>query len=232
MFFEQAPLISVDLGGKELQRTLQAVKEPERRSGLLGNAKHGSPNGLSVFSRRVKERFPNTYTLCTYCAFQKRKLLSKVKLRHTGRKVKTDTPNSETDSVVGTWYLVTRLELTSWRKLGCPWWVRGEGEKDQKGQLLKTCPNNSKACAVILPFELRRRSEPSRVDLSLPQVSTGERYTEGPANWWPVFSPSSVFVNLCLTSPNLHSSYRYCHQQTQNPLFHVWLLQHWLKVQK
>lgn len=74
----------MDLGGKELQRTLQAAKEPERRSGLLGNAKHGSPNtGLPVFSRRVKERFPNTHTLCTYCAFQKRKLLSKVKLRHT-----------------------------------------------------------------------------------------------------------------------------------------------------
>lgn len=28
--------------------------------------------------------------------------------------------------------------------------------KDQKGQLLKTCPNNSKACSVIPPFELRR----------------------------------------------------------------------------
>lgn len=85
-----------------MQRTLQAAKEPERRSVLLGNAKQGSPKGLPVFSRGVKERFPNAHTLCTYCAFQKRMLLSKVKLRHTGRKVKIDTPNAETDSVVGT----------------------------------------------------------------------------------------------------------------------------------
>lgn len=103
----------------------------------LGMPNMAHPKGSQFFSGRVKEIFPNTYTLCTYCAFQTRKLLSKVKLRHTGRKVKIDTPNSETDSVVGTWSLVTRLELTSWRKLGCRWWVRREGEKNQKGHLWK-----------------------------------------------------------------------------------------------
>lgn len=102
MFFEQAPLISVDLGGKELQRPLQAAQEPEREVWSAWECQTWLTQGLPVFSRLVKERFPNTHTLCTYCAFQKRKLLSKVKLRHTGRKVKIDTPYSETDSVVGT----------------------------------------------------------------------------------------------------------------------------------
>lgn len=89
------------------KRAVQATKEPDQGLVCLGMPKHGSPKGLPVFPRCGRERFPNTYTLHSYCAFLKeRMILSKVKLRHTGRKVKFDTPNSvcQIDPICG--YLI------------------------------------------------------------------------------------------------------------------------------